>query len=174
MLRYLFPIFFLFFRLSFAGDNNMSLISPDFKNNGKIPVKFTCQGDNISPELKINGVSPKTKSLVLIVDDPDAPAGTWVHWVLYNIPPKTEIISENQRKGSVILNWGAYQGLNSWNKIGYGGPCPPSGTHRYFFKLYALKQNLSLKKGATKQELENEINKNLIQKAELIGLYKKI
>lgn len=145
----------------------MKISSPEFKNNELIPKKFTCQGENINPKLIFADVSKNAASLVLIMDDPDAPAGTWVHWVLFNISPNTKEINEN----SVPDN--AVQGLNSWPKNGYGGPCPPSGIHRYFFKLYALDTMLNLDKSATKKDVEKAMQGHIIAEAELMGLYKK-
>jgi len=118
--------------------SGFQITSPVFENNGFIPKKYTCDGVDINPQLLIANVPSETKSLALIVDDPDAPAGTWVHWVVWNISPQTHEIKENS-----VPN-GANQGLNDFRKRSYGGPCPPSGTHRYFFKLYALDTILTL------------------------------
>lgn len=139
-------------------------ITSTFANEEKIPSAFTCDGQNISPELIISKVPAQTKSLAIIVDDPDAPAGTFTHWVLYNIPPNThKIDSKNLPKESL-------QGINDFGQIGYGGPCPPSGTHRYFFKLYAL-DNIIPKKRLIKTQLEQEIEGHIIAQSELIGKY---
>jgi len=142
----------------------MKLTSPEFEHNGVIPSKFSCQGDDINPELIIEDLPNDAKSLALIVDDPDAPMGTWVHWVVYDIPviPKIE---ENSIPGR--------QGGNDFGRKNYGGPCPPSGTHRYFFKLYALDTQLNLSEGISKQDLEKAIHGHILDKTELIGLYKK-
>lgn len=145
--------------------SNMNLSSPAFQNNGKIPVKYTCDGENINPPLIISDIPNKTKSLVLIVDDPDAPMGTWLHWTVFNIDPKTKEISENS------IPSGALEGITDFGSIGYGGPCPPSGTHRYFFKLYALDIKLDLSSGVSKEEIEKAIEGHILDKAELIGLY---
>lgn len=145
--------------------SSLKISSPAFRHNGTIPTKFTCDGDDISPALAIEGVPEGARSLALIVDDPDAPSKTWVHWVVWNIDPKTEVIAE----GGVPK--GALQGMNDFRKLDYGGPCPPSGTHRYFFKLYALDTVLHLAKGATKAELEQTMKGHIIDQAELIGLY---
>ncbi len=142
----------------------MKLTSPEFKDNQFIPKKFTCEGDDINPKLIIEEIPDTTKSLALIVDDPDAPMGTWVHWIAFNIPV-TSHINENSIPGK--------QGINDFRRKDYGGPCPPSGTHRYFFKLYALDTELKLKEGITKKELENEMQDHILDKTELIGLYKK-
>lgn len=136
-----------------------------FKNNEKIPAKYTCDGENINPPLEISGVPENTKSLVLIVDDPDAPMVTWVHWTMWNIDPKTQKIEENSAPH------GAVEGMTSFNKTGYGGPCPPSGVHRYFFKLYAIDTELNLPKSDEKLDIEKEINGRILDQAELIGLY---
>jgi hypothetical protein len=138
-----------------------------FENNGKIPDRHTCNGENVSPPIDISDVPDGTKSMVLIVDDPDAPAGTWVHWVLWNIPQDTTKIEED----SVPEN--AIEGVNDFRKIGYGGPCPPSGTHRYFFKLYALDIKLGLKKGASKKDAERAMEGHILSQAKLVGLYGK-
>lgn len=147
------------------GGNKMKITSPSFKNNQLIPKKFTCQGDDISPKLVIENVPANAKSLVLIVDDPDAPMGTWAHWLMYNIVADLKIIEEAAVVGK--------QGQNSFRKKNYGGPCPPSGTHRYFFKLYALDTILSLPEGVSKKQIEKAMKNHIIEKAELIGLYKK-
>ncbi|MDP3732326.1 MAG: YbhB/YbcL family Raf kinase inhibitor-like protein [Candidatus Omnitrophota bacterium] len=142
----------------------MKLTSPEFNNNGFIPKKFTCEGMDINPALIIEDLPANAKSLALIVDDPDAPMGTWVHWVVYNIP----IISRIE-EDSVA----AEQGMNNFGRGDYGGPCPPSGTHRYFFKIYALDADLNLKAGLNKQALEKAMQGHILDKAELVGLYKK-
>jgi Raf kinase inhibitor-like YbhB/YbcL family protein len=146
------------------GGGNMKLTSPAFENNKSIPSKYTCQGEDINPALVIEGIPEGTKSLALIVDDPDAPMGMWVHWVVYDIAliPR---IDENSIPGK--------QGINDFRRKDYGGPCPPSGTHRYFFKLYALDQELGLDEGINKKGLEKAMQAHILQKAELIGLYKK-
>lgn len=136
-----------------------------FKNNENIPKKYTCDGENVSPPLEISGVPEKAKSLVLIADDPDAPMGTWAHWTMWNIDPKTQKIEENSTPD------GAVEGVTSYKKPGYGGPCPPSGVHRYFFKLYAIDTELNLPKSAEKLDIEKEINGRILDQAELIGLY---
>lgn len=145
----------------------MKITSSAFENNQPIPKKYSCQGEDINPPLKFEEVSAQAKSLVLIMDDPDAPGGTWVHWVVYNINPKTTEIAENS------LPTEATVGQNSWPKNSYGGPCPPSGTHRYFFKLYALNKALDLDSRANKSKVEDSIQDALIDQAELVGLYSK-
>ncbi len=143
----------------------MRLTSTEFANNEFIPKKFTCEGEDINPALIIEKIPADAKSLALIIDDPDAPMGTWVHWVVYNIP----IISRID-EGSIP----GEQGVNDSGRRDYGGPCPPSGTHRYFFKIYALDAKLNLKAGLTKQELEKAMQGHILDKAELIGLYKRV
>jgi len=143
----------------------MILTSPDFKHNEKIPVKFTGDGENINPELIIENIPKEARSLALIVDDPDAPAGTWSHWVVFNINPKIKRILKNSIPENGI------QGQNSWGKNNYSGPLPPSGTHRYFFKIFAIDTKLGLNEGASKQEIERVMKNHILDKAELIGLY---
>lgn len=141
----------------------MKLSSKEFSHQGFIPKKFTCKGENISPELKITDIPAAAKSLVLIVDDPDAPVGDWVHWVLYDIPPTTTTIKENSPIGIA--------GMNDFKKNAYGGPCPPSGTHRYFFKMYALDTKLNLPQGKTKKQIEEAMQSHIIERAEYVGLF---
>lgn len=131
-----------------------------------IPVQHSCKGSDISPELKIESVPANAKSLVLIVDDPDAPSGTFVHWVVWNIPPDTKIINKGQSPHGV-------QGMTDFRKRSYGGPCPPSGIHRYFFKLYALDTLLNINNNSTKHDVEHSMKVHVIDKTELIGLFKK-
>ncbi|HJV66270.1 MAG TPA: YbhB/YbcL family Raf kinase inhibitor-like protein [Geomonas sp.] len=143
----------------------MNLTSPDFQNGKPIPVKFSCKGDDVNPPLVIEGVPAEAKSLALIMDDPDAPAGTWVHWVMWNVDPATSQIA----RASVPA--GAQQGTNSWKRNNYGGPCPPSGTHRYFFKLYALKERLNLPHSTTSKELEHAMQGKVLASCELMGTF---
>lgn len=147
--------------------------SDAFQHEGEIPTKYTCEGEDISPPLSWANLPDKTRSLALIVDDPDAPDPkapkmTWVHWVLFNIPPDATALGEGVKE----LPAGARSGLNDWKKTGYGGPCPPIGRHRYFHKLYALSTVLDLEK-PTKAELETAMQGHILQKAELIGTYQK-
>ena len=145
--------------------------SPAFSAGEAIPRKFTCDGPDVSPQLKWNEPPANTKSFALIMDDPDAPAGTWVHWVLYDLPADTGELPEGVRKQEQLSS-GARQGRNDFGKIGYGGPCPPAGkAHRYFFKLYALDTKLNLKSGATKADLERAMKGRILAQAELIGRY---
>ena len=143
----------------------MELTSTAFKNNGPIPAAHSYRGGNISPPLVIAGVPVEAVSLALICDDPDAPVGTWVHWVVWNINPKTAQIP----RGS--LPPGAITGINSWGKPGWGGPAPPSGTHHYVFKLYALKEPLKLKPGADAKTLEAAMSGKILAETKLVGLY---
>lgn len=147
-------------------EGNMKLTTV-FADGDKIPSQYTCDGEDLAPELKISQVPEGAKSLVLIVDDPDAPMGIWVHWLLYNIPTDTTEIDANN------LPKGTKSGITDFGRVGWGGPCPPSGTHRYFFKLYAVDKTLDLLPGATKAQLEAEIKDHVIEKSELIGLYKR-
>lgn len=148
-------------------EGNMKLITV-FAHNESIPSKYTCDGEDAAPELNISEIPKDAKSLVLIVDDPDAPMGTWVHWLVYNIPVSiAKIDAKNLPKE-------AKQGMTDFGKVGWGGPCPPSGTHRYFFKLYAIDKVLDLPDGATKSQLEQAIRDHIIEKTELIGLYKRV
>lgn len=144
--------------------------SSAFKNNEMIPPVYTCDGKDISPPLSWNDAPAGTKSFALINDDPDAPVGTWDHWLIYSIPAGTHELAENMPKDAQLKN-GAKQGKNGWGKTGYGGPCPPSGVHRYFFKLYALDAELSLPAGATKQQVESAMKGHILAEAQLIGKY---
>jgi hypothetical protein len=146
-------------------NKNMIITSPLFQHNGFIPSRYTCDGDNINPPLEIKDVPKEAKSLVLIVDDPDAPGDTWIHWTVWNINPKTARIAENGVPGQ------ATEGKTSLGKSGYNGPCPPSGTHRYFFKLYALDAILDLSFQADKATLQKAMEGHILENAELIGLY---
>lgn len=142
-------------------------ITSVFENNGQIPSKYTCDGQDLAPELMISDVPEGAKELVLIVDDPDAPIGTFVHWVLYNIPSNTTKIDNKN------LPKGAKQGFSDFRRNSWGGPCPPYGEHRYFFKLYAIDKTLELAVGAKKAQVENAIKGHVIEQAQLIGLYKR-
>jgi Raf kinase inhibitor-like YbhB/YbcL family protein len=155
----------------------LKLSSAAFSPNGEIPRKYTCDGQDLSPPLSWSGVPEGTRSLVLIVDDPDAPDPrapkmTWVHWVLYNIPPGAAGLPEGVRAAD--LPAGTKEGLNDWKRPGYGGPCPPIGRHRYFHKLYALKEALpDLGKAASKGQLEKAMAGKILAQAELIGTYQR-
>ena len=143
----------------------MKLESPAFEHNQPIPKKYTCDGEDINPPLKIEEVPKEAKSLVLIVDDPDAPMGTFTHWLLWNIDPKISEIEENSKPG--------IEGINDFGKNSYGGPCPPSGTHHYHFKIYALDTLLDLPSSSKKSALEKTIEGHILDFSELIGLYQK-
>jgi Raf kinase inhibitor-like YbhB/YbcL family protein len=141
------------------------IIKSVFKNMEKIPIRYTADGDDINPPMEIIDAPQKTKSLVLIIDDPDAPNRTWVHWVVFNIPPAIKKIEENSvPRGSVL-------GLNDMKILKYHGPAPPSGTHRYFFKLYSLDIVLNLLEGVKKEDIEKAMSGHILAKAELIGVY---
>lgn len=146
------------------GGVNMKLTSPDFKNNEFIPKKFSGEGQDINPALIIENAPEAARSLVLIVDDPDAPVGLWTHWVVYDIPVTTAM-SENTIPGK--------QGLNTAGNLNYHGPMPPSGTHRYFFKIFALDTELGLPEGARREAVEKAMRGHVLDKAEIIGLYKR-
>jgi len=143
----------------------MLLSSPAFSNQEAIPEKYSCDGKDINPPLRIEDVPDGAESLVLIVDDPDAPNGTFDHWVVYNIPPNTSGIEEDSIPG--------IQGGNDFGKQNYGGPCPPSGTHRYFFKVYALDEKLDLPEGASKEEVQQEMKDHVLADVQLLGHYSK-
>ena len=148
-----------------------SISSPSFQNGKDIPKKFTCDGDDVSPALSWTDPPSGSKSFALIADDPDAPRGTWTHWVLFDLPSATTSLPEGIPKIAELPN-GARQGVNDFPKIGYGGPCPPPGQpNRYFFKLYALDNQLNLKPGASKQEVERSMQNHILGKAELVGKY---
>jgi Raf kinase inhibitor-like YbhB/YbcL family protein len=150
---------------------SLQLTTSAFPSHGTIPKKFTCDGPDGSPPLAWGGAPPGTQSFALIVDDPDAPVGTWVHWVLYDLPANTKELAEGVPKQEQLSN-GARQGRNDFRKIGYGGPCPPPGNpHRYFFKLYALDKKLDLQAGASKAEAESAMKGHILAQAELVGRY---
>jgi len=146
-------------------NKNMKIVSSAFNHNTKIPRKYTCDGENVNPPVQFLDIPENAKSLVLIVDDPDAPSKIWVHWVVYNINPQTSEVKENSVPQDGI------EGITDFGKPGYGGPCPPSGVHRYFFKLYALHTTLDLPQNATKQMVEDKMQGHIIDRTELIGLY---
>jgi len=144
---------------------DLKITSPAFNMNGAIPSRYTCDGEDVNPPLLIENLPPGTQSLALIVDDPDAPRGTWVHWVVWNLGPETREIAKN------TLPPNALQGMNDFRRQAYGGPCPPSGTHRYFFKLYALDTKIKLGAGTNKAALEAAIQGHVLAKTELVGRY---
>jgi Raf kinase inhibitor-like YbhB/YbcL family protein len=145
----------------------LQITSPAFQNDGQIPRLYTCDGKDINPALVIAGVPQGTRSLALICDDPDAPVGIWVHWVVWNIDAGVKEIKEN------TVPSGAVQGINDFRKHAYGGPCPPSGTHRYFFKVYALDQMLQISPNSTKADLERAMKGHVLAEGQLVGLYQR-
>lgn len=191
MRRYLMPRFVLLFGLLAACTSGgksttpapaygvtpgrLTLSSPDFPAGGAIPAKYTCQGDDSSPALTWDAPPAKTMSLALIVDDPDAPGGTWVHWLVYNLPAQATGLAEGASRanaGVADLPQGARQGKTSFQRADYGGPCPPSGTHHYSFRLYALDMPVS-EPGLDKSALIHAMNGHILAQGELIGTYSK-
>ncbi|MCS7272145.1 MAG: YbhB/YbcL family Raf kinase inhibitor-like protein [Gemmataceae bacterium] len=153
---------------------NLTLTSPAFSHGGEIPTEYTCEGPDVSPELHWTGAPAGTKSFALIVDDPDAPDPaapkmTWVHWVLYNLPADCHSLPKDVRQ----LPPGTREGLNDWKRTGYGGPCPPIGRHRYYFKLYALDTVLPDLGTPTKAQLEQAMQGHILARTELMGTYEK-
>lgn len=148
----------------------MILESDAFTNGAKIPPAYTCDGHDGSPSLRWREAPAGTATFALVMDDPDAPVGTWVHWVLFNLPGTTMGLPEGTSSAS-MLPPGTRQGRNSWGRLGYGGPCPPSGTHRYFFKLYAVDGSLQLDPGATAAELAEALQGRVLAESELMGRY---
>jgi len=155
-----------------AGGEKMELKSVAFETGALIPGEYTCDGEDISPPLNWSDPPAGTKSFALISDDPDAPVGTWVHWVIWNIPASVRSLDENLLKKDSLPN-GARQGTTDFRRVGYGGPCPPSGTHRYFFKLYALDTMLNLPSSTTKKDLERAMQQHILGQAELMGKYRR-
>jgi hypothetical protein len=147
-----------------AGGAKMNITSSAFQNGGNIPSKFSCDGPNTSPPLQISDIPGGAKSLVLIVDDPDAPSGLFTHWMIWNISPQTTTIAEGNAPKGV-------HGTNDFGKSGYGGPCPPSGTHRYYFKVFALDRELDLPAGAKRAQLDAAMKGHVIAQGELMGRY---
>ena len=154
------------------GGKDMQIKSSAFKSGARIPAKYTCDGVDVSPPLECGKLPAGTKYLALICDDPDAPMGTWVHWVIYDIPANVTSMPEKLPPLKEVAN-GTKQGMNDFRAIGYGGPCPPSGEHRYFFKLYALDGPTGLKPGATKEQLLAAMKGHILAEAELMGKYKR-
>ena len=155
---------------------SLTITSSVFQHNGSIPLRYTCDGDDTSPPLAWSDVPVGTKSLVLIVDDPDAPDPaapkmTWVHWILYNLPPDSTELSE--AVASEDLPSGTLEGYNDWNRTGYGGPCPPIGRHRYFHKLYAVDKVLPALEKPTKAQIVRAMEGHILEQAELIGTYQR-
>lgn len=157
--------------INVGGKMSIQIICAAFKEGETIPVKYTCDGENVSPALNWSGAPENTKSFALICDDPDAPMGTWVHWVVYNIPATMTSLPEAVPMKKTVLN-NIIQGTTSFRKIGYGGPCPPRGpAHRYFFKIYALDTELNLKAGASENELLKAMEGHILAKGQLMGRY---
>lgn len=145
-------------------DSSLRVRSIAFSEGGHIPPKYTCEGENVNPPLEISGIPEKTKTLALVVEDPDAPRGVYDHWVVWNIPPN-ETINENSVPGTI--------GRNSFGNTGYGGPCPPSGSHRYYFKVYALDDKINIPAGSDKQTLKDAMKNHVLASAELMAHYQK-
>jgi Raf kinase inhibitor-like YbhB/YbcL family protein len=154
-------------------NQSFTLTSPAFFDGGEIPRRYTCDDADQSPDLAWSGAPANTQSLALIADDPDAPMGTWTHWLIWNLPPKASVLPSGVPKDPILGNT-ARQGLNDFHRIGYGGPCPPPGKpHRYFFKLYALDARLDLKPGASKSELEHALKPHILAQTQLMATYKR-
>ena len=150
----------------------IEVTSSAFNEGDSIPTQYTCDGKDISPPLKWTGVPDEAKSIALIADDPDAPGKTWVHWVLFNLPPETTSLNENMPDDAELEN-GAKQGINDFDDHGYGGPCPPGGTHRYFFKVYALDTELDLGSDAGKDDVVSAMDGHILAEGQLMGTYTK-
>ena len=150
----------------------LEITSSAFSEGEMIPTGYTCDGPDVSPDLAWTGVPETTQSLALICDDPDAPMGTWVHWVLFNIPPGARGLPGEISPDAALEN-GARHGTNDFGRLGYGGPCPPGGTHRYFFKLYALDTELDLASGITKAQIIEAMEGHILAEAQLMGKYKR-
>ena len=148
----------------------IKVTSSAFEDGGMIPAKYTCDGADMSVPLRLENVPAGAKSIALISDDPDAPVGTWVHWVLFNWPADAAEMAENVPADRELPN-GARQGTNDFRRIGYGGPCPPSGVHRYFFRIYALDTMLDLAAGATKKQLLDAMEGHIVGQGRLMGRY---
>ena len=149
---------------------SLSITSTAFKQGERIPSKYTCDGSDVSPGLEWSDVAEGTRSFTIIADDPDAPVGTWIHWVLYNVLGETRTLPEAVPPDANLPD-GSRQGKNSWGRVGYGGPCPPGGTHRYFFRLYALDTVLELRSGMSEDDLLKAMKGHILAEAELMGLY---
>ena len=168
-----------------TGVEELIIESPSFENSSPIPVRFSCKGADVNPELNVRNIPLNTKSLVIIMDDPDAPSGTWTHWILYDILPlfrKSSVNDASSNNRSALSEFkikeaqtpvGAKQGKNSWGILSYRGPCPPSGTHRYFFSIYALDTLLNLSEGAERKEIEKGMKSHIIGKGVLMGFFSK-
>lgn len=150
----------------------IAITSNAFDEGGLIPSKYTCDGVDVSPPLRWDGIPEGAASIALICDDPDAPMGTWVHWVLFNLPARAKELAENITTDETLTD-GTRQGINDFGKIGYGGPCPPGGTHRYFFKIYALDTQLDLATRADKSQLLEAMEGHILAQGQLMGKYKR-
>jgi Raf kinase inhibitor-like YbhB/YbcL family protein len=151
----------------------MQITSNAFAEGAPIPARYTCEGPNVSPDLRWSDIPQTAKSLALLVDDPDAPGGDWVHWVLYDVPGSVRGLKEDMPKSQYIPS-GGKQGVNDFGHLGYGGPCPPPGrAHRYFFKLFALDRVLELRPGATRVELEGAMANCILDRGQMIGTFKR-
>ena len=151
---------------------DIKITSPAFEEGGMIPSKYTCDGEDISPLLQWDAVPDGTASIAVISDDPDAPMGTWVHWVLFNLPPDTRELEENFPDDETLPD-GTRQGITDFGATGYGGPCPPSGTHRYFFKIYALDKKIDVATIVDKVQLLQEMEGHIIGQGQLMGKYQR-
>ncbi len=151
---------------------NISISAEAFQTGGAIPEEYTCDGSDVSPALSWRGIPSNAKSIALIMDDPDAPMGTFVHWVLFNIPPGMTKLPRGVPKNRT-LNDGSSQGITDFGRTGYGGPCPPGGTHRYYFRIYALDTMLDLQPGSSRKQLENAMKGHILATGELMGNYKR-
>lgn len=151
---------------------DIQITSPAFKNQEMIPAKYTCDGQNISPPLEFTNIPEDTRTLALIVEDPDAPMGTFTHWITYNMPPDIAELPEALPDDETLMN-GARQGINDFDRIGYGGPCPPKGTHRYYFRIYALNAVIDSTSMVNKQDIWEKMQGQIITAGELMGKYKR-
>jgi len=167
--RFFLPLFLFSYAMGqgVTKPEQLKIYSPAFENNGDIPKKYTCNGANINPHLKIENVPSNTKSLALVFDDIDAPRGSYVHWILWNISPNTKEVKENS------VPEAALQGLNDFKRNHYGGPCPPGRAHKYIFKIYALDTLLNLNQNSTHKDLERAMEGHIISRAQLTGVYKR-
>jgi Raf kinase inhibitor-like YbhB/YbcL family protein len=153
--------------------NTLKVSSTSFSSGGEIPKKFSCEGEDSSPQISWSGAPSGTQAFILIADDPDAPAGTWTHWVIYDMPSSTTSLNEGQSKSEQLPD-GSKQGRNDFRKIGYNGPCPPAGkAHRYFFKVYALDRKLNTKPGAARSEVEKAMQGHVQAEGEYMGTYRR-
>jgi hypothetical protein len=164
------PVLILSYSFALGGTMSITVSSPAFGSLQQIPQKYTCDGMDVSPPLSWDTVPDNARSIVLVCDDPDAPAGTWVHWVCYDIPSAVNAMAEAMPRADT-LPCGGKQGKNDFGRIGWGGPCPPSGTHRYFFKVYVLDTMLDLPAGRTKKNIEKAMKGHIVGQGELVGKY---